>query len=207
METDRVMRPCLAALSLLVLLSACGGGDAETAPEEAQRLALADVRRAADDPAPSPNTTDALWTVTQDGQALDFGRPDGDPLLSLGCRLRDDPPQVTITRHVGARPGQRALFPVIGNGTISRFPVDASLENGAWRWQGVFAADDARLDVFTGPREIEATLPGGGTVLMAGSRVPGEFIRWCRARGRLQDALAREAAEVEPPAAPAPAAR
>jgi hypothetical protein len=31
------------------------------------------------------------------------------------------------------------------------------------------------LDVFTGPRELEATLPGGGTLLIAGSRIPGEF--------------------------------
>ena len=202
------MRRIGAALPIFALLAACGSGDGSPAPvPEAQRVDLEQVRRAADDPVPSPNTTDAVWTVTDDGQTITFARPDSDPLISLGCLLRDDPPQVTIVRHLPARPGQSALLPVIGNGMISRFPVDAVLERGAWRWQGAFAADDPRLDAFTGPREIEATLPGGGTVQIGGSRVPGEFIRWCRARGRLQDALAQEAAEAEPPAAPAPAAR
>ncbi len=180
----------LVPLSLSIMLASCGGGD-DPAPSE-QRIAFADVRRLAGEPAPSPNTANAAWKVTADGQAIDFGVPNAKPFLTLGCSLRDNPPQLTIVRHMVARPGQQALFPVIGNGTISRFSVDATLADGEWRWQGALPASDPRLDVFTGSREIEATLPGGGTLLIAGSRVPGEFIRWCRAGGRLKDALKDE---------------
>lgn len=188
--------PALVCLPLLAL-AACGD-EPDDAPV-AERIAFAEVQRIASDPAPSPDTTDAVWTVTKDGQAIDFGLPDGEPLLSLGCSLRDDPPQIAIIRHVATRPGQQALFPVIGNGMISRFPLDAALENGEWRWQGALPASDPQLDVFTGTREVEATLPGGGTVLISGSSVPGEFIRWCRQGGRLQDALEQETEEVEQP--------
>ena len=191
-----VCKPSFALLCLPFFALAACGEEPDDAPV-AERIAFAEVQRIANDPAPSPDTTDAVWTVTEDGQAIDFGLPEGEPLLSLSCSLRDDPPQIAIIRHIAARPGQQALFPVIGNGMISRFPLDAALENGEWRWQGALAASDPRLDVFTGTREVEATLPGGGTLLISGSSVPGEFIRWCRQGGRLQDALEQEVEEVE----------
>jgi len=84
---------------------------------------------------------------------------------------------------------------VIGNGMISRFKVDATLTDREWRWEGALPAADSQLDVFTGPREIEATLPGGGSLLIEGSRIPGEFVSWCRAGGKVQRAEAAEQAE------------
>ena len=175
----------------LFFLVAC---DREGSPEQAQRIALDDARAKVAEPAPSPDTDGALWTVTANGQAIDFGKPGAEPLMSLACELRDAPATLTIVRHVEARPGLKALFPVIGNGTISRFKVDAALGDGEWRWEGTFAASDPQFDVFTGPRELQATLPGGGTLLIEGSRVPGEFVNWCRAGGRVQRAEQAEAA-------------
>ena len=44
-------------------------------------------------------------------------------------------------------------------------------------------ADAPELDVFTGQRNIEATLPGSGTLKIAGSSLPREFLQWCRLGG------------------------
>ena len=175
-----------------LLLAACGdGGDA---PVQAQRISFAEARAKVAEPLPSPDTAGARWTVTNDDQAIAFGRAGAAPWLTLACDLREAPATLTLIRHVAARPGQKALLPVIGNGTISRFKVDAALGGGEWRWEGEFLAGDPQFDVFTGPLELEATLPGGGTLLIGGSRIPGEFVNWCRAGGRVLRAEEAEAA-------------
>src|SRR5690606_963397 len=144
------------------------------------------------EPLPSPETEEARWSVAADGQAIAFGNEGERPFLSLACRVADRPPTIQVIRHAEARPGEQALLPVIGNGTIARFKADAALEDDEWRWQAVVPADDALLEVFTGPREIEATLPGAGTLKIAGSRVPGEFIAWCRRGGAVSEAVTEE---------------
>lgn len=176
-------------------------------PAQAQRLSLEAARHVPAAPLASPDTADAAWTVSADGQAIRFARPAGPPLLTLACRLRETPPLLEIIRHAPALPGQQALFPVIGNGTISRFKLDARLAQGEWRWQGAVPAGDPQLDVFTGPNELEATLPGAGSLLIGGSRIPGEFVHWCRAGSRVQRAEAREQAAARPGATPAAPAR
>ncbi len=202
------MIPRRIALSLAPALAllALGGCEREAeAPEGAsQRISLDAARARPVAPLASPDTTGAIWLVSADGQAIRFGRPGEPPMLTLACALREQPPRIEIVRHVRARPGQQALFPVLGNGMVSRFKVDAALVAGEWRWQGAVAASDPQLDVFTGPREIEATLPGGGSLLIAGSRVPGEFVDWCRASGRVQRAEAREQAEAAEGGSPPP---
>ena len=183
-----VKAPLLTPLTL-ILLAACHG---EQEPVQAQKFSLDAARHVPATPIGSPDTAGAAWSVTTNGQAIDFGRP-GAPLLTLACDLRTTPAQLRIVRHVAARPGEKALLPVIGNGTISRFKVDATLASGEWRWEGALPASDPSLDVFTGPRELEATLPGGGMLLIGGSRIPGEFVNWCRAGGRMQRVEAAEA--------------
>ena len=131
----------------------------------------------------SPDTSAATWTVAENGQAVHFGNPGASPLISLACRPAEAPPQLSVIRHAPALPGQGALFPVIGNGMRSRFLVDATLADGEWRWEARLAASDPMLDVFTGPREMLATLPGAGTLEVGASRIPGDFVRWCRAGG------------------------
>ena len=160
-----------------------------------QRISLEDARQVPGEPVLSPDTEGAAWTVTPNGQASDFGLTGRSPWLTLACDLREAPVRVRIIRHVRARPGLEALFPVIGNGTISRFEVDAALHDGEWRWEGALPASDPLLDVFTGPRDLEATLPGGGMLRIEGSRIPGEFIDWCRAGGQVQQVEAAERAE------------
>lgn len=180
-----------ALLISLLFLTACGEGD--DAPVQAQRIALDEARTKVAEPMASPDTTGAGWTVTQNDQAIAFGRAGAEPWLTLACDLREAPATLTIVRHVEALPGQKALFPVLGNGTVSRFKVDAALDQGEWRWEGTLPASDPQFDVFTGPLELEATLPGGGTLLIAGSRIPGEFVNWCRAGGRVLRAEEAEA--------------
>ena len=177
---------------LVLVLAAC---ERVEEPVDGQRIALDQTGGAVREPLVSPDTGGAAWTVSPDGQAIDFGNPGERPFLSLACRVKDNPPTIAVIRHAEARPGEKALFPVIGNGTISRFKVDAALEDNEWRWSGSVPADDAMLEVFTGRREIEATLPGAGTLKIAGSRIPGEFITWCATGGRVSEAISDEKAE------------
>lgn len=176
-------------VATLLSLVAC---DRAEEPVDPQRISLDAARGEAREPLASPDTDDARWTVAPNGQAVAFGNAGERPFLSLACRVKDDPPTIRVIRHAEARPGEKALFPVIGNGTISRFKADAALEDDEWRWQAVVPADDALLEVFTGAREIEATLPGAGSLIISGSRVPGEFIAWCRRGGAVSEAVTEE---------------
>ncbi|MXO71235.1 hypothetical protein [Alteraurantiacibacter buctensis] len=166
-------------MTLALLLAACGeqGGPV-------QRVDLQDSGTVLPVVLPrSPDTSQALWLPSADRQALVYGNRGAAPLLTLACAARTTPPRLTIIRHAPALPGQTALFPVIGNGERSRFPVDAREVAGEWRWQVALPADDARWNVFAGSRQLLATLPGGGTLDIAGSRMPGAFLEWCRAGG------------------------
>ena len=186
------MRLLLAVIPLV--LSACQQSPADE-PTPSQRVAFAQANRAFLVPLTSPDTSQARWVVDEGGQAIRFGNEDEGPMLTLDCRLSANPPQMRIIRHVRARPGQGALFPVIGNGLRSRFLVDARLADGEWHWEGTVPASDPMLDVFTGPRALTATLPGGGLLEIAGSRIPGEFVTWCRAGGDVMEAEAEEQEE------------
>lgn len=181
----------LLSAAALLPLAACGA-DQSTEPAQPQRVAFGEASRAALRPLASPDTRRARWSVDANGQAIHFGDEGEAPMLSLDCRLGEDPPQMRIIRHVRARPGQGALLPVIGNGMRSRFLVDARLVAGEWRWEGAVSAADPLLDVFMAPRDLTATLPGGGMLEIAGSRIPGEFVTWCRAGGQVMEAEERE---------------
>ncbi len=190
------MRPVAPLLLLSLTLGACDrpaplpqGSVQRVALEEAgQRQAMAEM---------SPDTSAASWTVATDGQAIRFGNRDEPPLLTLACDVDATPPQLVIIRHARAFPGQSALFPVLGNGMSSRFLVDAKLADGEWHWEGRLPADDPQLDVFSGTRDITATLPGRGMLEIGGGRITGEFLEWCRAGGR-PDPVESETAAKEP---------
>ena len=172
------MRPSLSALLVsFALLGACDRAQVE-------RIDLGDVRPAqVAEPLASPFTEEASWQVAPSGRALNFGNDNEVPFLSLSCAAPEGgAPVLTVIRHVPAQPGAKALFAVIGNGMIARFYVDATLNEGEWRWEGRYPADAAELQVFTGPRDLEATLPGGGTLKIAGSPLPREFVTWCEQR-------------------------
>lgn len=135
---------------------------------------------------PMPDSEGAQWSIAANGKGIDFGKTAAPPLLSLTCQIGKDgaPPQLTVIRHARSEPGAKALFAVLGNGIVSRLKLDAALaETEGWRWEGRYPASAPELDVFTGPRDIAATLPGGGELHIAGSGLPREFIDWCRHGG------------------------
>ncbi|MCB2067828.1 MAG: hypothetical protein KDE15_14450 [Erythrobacter sp.] len=174
-----------ATLALLFCLAACG--ERSDAPQT-QRVQLQEAGPEPADAEPSPDTAAATWHVSERGQAISFGNEGAPPLMTLACDLESSPPVLAVIRHARALPGQGALFPVMGNGMTSRFLVDATLgqtDNGAeWHWEARLPASDPQWDVFAGPNELEATLPGRGMLAIAGSRIPGEFVEWCRAGGQ-----------------------
>lgn len=176
--------PKSAPLALLtLLLTACGPA---AAPQgEPARIALEETGPQQAQAFPSPDTSDAFWTVADNGQAIRFGIQGEPPLLTLACDLGDAAaPQFRIIRHAEALPGQSALFPFIGNGMTSRFLADTVLVEGEWRWEAQLPVADPQLDIFAGNREMTATLPGRGMLEFKGSRIPGEFLVWCRNGGR-----------------------
>ncbi len=52
-----------------------------------------------------------------------------------------------------------------------------------WRWEGTYPANAPELDVFTGQRDVEATLPGAGTLRIGGARCRASSSSWCRRNG------------------------
>ncbi len=68
----------------------------------------------------------------------------------------------------------------------------ARREGNEWRWEAHVPAADPQLDIFEGTRELTATLPGRGMLEIAGSRIPGEFVAWCRAGGEMPEASPSE---------------
>ena len=174
---------------LLLLMAGCHRSEEE--PLQPQRIAFDKVPSQVEEPLPSPDTKGARWVLSNSGQALLVGKPGAPPFLTLACNSGANPPQVTVIRHAPARAGEKALFPIIGNGKISRFKVDAAHVGKEWRWQGSVPVDDPLLEVFAGARNLEATLPGRGTVKIEGSAAPGDFIAGCR--GRMAPAAAKSA--------------
>lgn len=166
-------------LALVVTLAACGR------EPQVQRIELSESENAAALALnPLPNSFGARWHVANDGKGLELARPGGQPFLTLHCTLAQGiAPQLTVIRHAQSAPGAKALFAVLGNGVISRMKLDAKLVRGGWHWEGTYPADAPELDAFTGKRDIEATLPGAGTLRIGGSALPREFIGWCRRNG------------------------
>jgi len=147
---------------------------------------------------PSPDIEGAKWSITEDELGIQFGKDSTTPILSLECEPSDEhEPLMTVIRHAKSEPGAKALFAVIGNGIAARMKLDAVLADGGWRWEGTLPAKAGEFDVFTGPRAIEATLPGAGTVKLPAAKLPREFVGWCRRNGE-------DLPSPEPVSSPAP---
>lgn len=185
------MRYCLPfALFAPLALTACSqeadepqGDVQEDVSGNVQRVSLGKAARRQAEADPSPDTSAGFWSVSDNGQSIGFGDEGEAPLMSLACDVSVTPSQISVIRHARALPGQGALFPVIGNGMTSRFAVDATLGDDGWHWEANLPAQSAKFEVFAGPRDLIATLPGRGSLEIGGSRIPGEFLDWCRAGG------------------------
>lgn len=162
------------ALCAVMLTAACKPPASE---DYVTRTQIVEERQAPAAPIVSPDTEGAAWAIGPESGRLLYGKPGEAPLLSLECADGT----LVYRRYVKTDPDAKAVLALIGNGHVERLWVDAALEGGNWLWRGEIAANDPRLDVLTGPRSVEATIPGAGTVRLNGSQRPAEFITRCAA--------------------------
>lgn len=131
-------------------------------------------------PLPSPNVQGAKWALSQrrDGKII-YGVPNESSLLALECETQGNP-TIRITRYSPADEGAGALLAMVGNGHIGRIAVDANKVSGGIYWEGTDPANSDGWEPIAGPRELIATVPGGGTVELHASPIPGAMIEACR---------------------------
>lgn len=143
-----------------------------------------DTAHFASEPQPSPDATGAVWAPSAQPMRLLYGVPGQTPLAAIACELpgKDGPqkPAIRFTRFARADEGAQALMAIIGNGHRERFPV-AAVDNGrAFLWEGTAPLESEKLDVLTGRRGVEMTIPGAGTLALNASEAPRDLIESCR---------------------------
>ena len=172
----------LGAMVLAALaLPACKPPPTDAAVERAAILPAAGGPSA---PLASPDTTNAVWAQSGQGQdrpmRLVYGVPGQPVLVALECIDAASPDaRLRITRHAQADTGAGALLALIGNGAIGRIPVDATEAGGRVLWQGEIAAIDPVWEPLAGPREMTVTVPGAGLVRINPGEQPWELLTQC----------------------------
>lgn len=137
-----------------------------------------DMENFASAPLPSPDTTGAVWAVSQNAEErLIYGVPSEPALMALECTNRS----IRITRNSPADEGAGAMLALVGNGHIGRLPVDATMVNGRSFWVGSEPAMSDVWEPLAGSRELIATVPGAGTVELHPSPLPRALIEACMA--------------------------
>ena len=185
-----------AALLPLSLLAACNPPAAE---DYVARVGLAE-RGAPSLPIASPDTTGANWAPSPaNPQRLLYGKPGQRVMFALECSTRLAGPALTYTRFAAADAHASAILALVGNGHVSRLRIDAVRDGARWRWRGSEPATSLNFESLTGARQVEATVPGAGSLILNSSALPGELITRCRA-------LAPPAARASTPAATGAAA-
>ncbi|WP_454597304.1 hypothetical protein [Qipengyuania sp. SM2507] len=186
---------CLTAVPLLALASC----KPPAADDYVARVGL-EAQSGPSEPQASPDTEDAQWVVSREPGRIIYGNPGETPLLALACVEGTGGAEIAFERIVAADPDAKAILALIGNSHVTRLFVDAEKTGDDWRWRGATRADDPALEVLTGPRQVEATVPGAGSVILNSSSLPRELINRCRAQGRGQPP---ETIAAAPPADPA----
>lgn len=134
----------------------------------------------ASEPQTSPDAQGAVWAPTETPLRLLYGIPGRTPFAALACEMASDEPHMRITRFARADEGAQALMAIIGNGHKERFPVEAVDNGRAFLWQGDIDLESEKLDVLTGLRGVELTIPGAGTLALNASDAPRDLIETCR---------------------------
>lgn len=166
-----------AALGPLIALAACNPPAAE---DYVARVGMAG-RDAPSAPIASPDTRGAIWAPAPGKpMRLLYGKPGQVPLFALECGSRGGQPVFTYTRYAAADPHAKAILALIGNGHVARLNIDAVRAGGSWLWQGDEPALSPKFEGLTGGRQVEATVPGAGSLILNPSALPGELILRCR---------------------------
>ena len=169
----------IALLAAILALAAC---KPPASDEYVERSRIAGDLTGPSAPIDSPDTEGAIWAPSGKPDRLLYGKPGERPLLALECETSQGIPLIAYTRFVAADPHAKAILALIGNGHVARLKIDAVERDNAWLWHGAVEAEDPALDVLTGIREVEATVPGAGSVILNPSALPGELVELCRAR-------------------------
>ncbi len=166
-----------AALASLGLLAACN----PPVPDDyVERVELLDPNTGGTQPLASPDTENAIWGVGTGEMRLLYGDPGRPPFFGLSCEgIGTDTPHIRIVRYAPADADAKALFALVGNGTVARLKMDSTWTGKGWRWEGTVEAADPALDVLTGRRSVEATLPGAGSLILKPSLAPRDLIENC----------------------------
>lgn len=163
-------------LAVLVALAAC---KPPAADDYVARVGI-ERREAPSEPIDSPDTQGAIWARSGGDNRLIYGKPGERPLMALACESRDGEPVIAYTRFARADPRAKAILALIGNSHVARLKIDAQRNGKVWIWQGAVPAGSTDLEALTGPRQVEATVPGAGSVILNPSAEPGALIAQCR---------------------------
>lgn len=177
MHFARIIAPITACAGLAACQPPAADNYAERAPDIPHREAPLP-------PIDSPDTTRAIWNAAGGTGRIVYGVPGKMPYLSLACVEVSGKQSIRVTRFVTADPQAEAIMAIIGNGHRARLPIPAVWNGHGWLWEADYPADLPDLDVFTGVREIELTLPGAGTLAISPGQLPGRLVEDCRAKSQ-----------------------
>ena len=165
-------------LALTLALTAC---KPPATDDYADRTGTADAGVFASPPIDSPDTANAVWAEGGRAERIVYGEPGEAPFLALSCETDSPRHEIQITRFAEADPDAKALMAMIGNGHTARLPIDAVWNGRVWLWQGTYWPGS--VDVLTGPRRVEVTIPGAGSLILNPSPRPAQLIEACREPG------------------------
>lgn len=167
------------ALAAVALLTAC---NPPAADDYVARVGVSG-RDAPSAPIDTPDTSGAVWAASSAGaKRLVYGKPGERVLFALACTGTTMAPTLTYTRFEAADPRAKAVLALIGNGYVSRLRIDATRTGERWLWQGSEPAESPAFEGLTGGRQVEATVPGAGSLVLNPSPLPGDLIQLCRAQ-------------------------
>ncbi len=172
--------PAMPRLLVLAALAALASCQPPAADDYVERTRIDSGTSGPSEPIDSPDTEGAIWAPSGAGDRLLFGKAGERPLMAFECVIEDGVRVLQYTRFAPADMHAKAILALIGNGHVSRLKIDAVRHGGAWLWQGSIAADSPMLDVLTGRREVEATVPGAGSIVLSPSPLPGALVERCR---------------------------
>ena len=175
------------ALAATCLLAAC---KPPAADHYEGRVDPPEPESHASEPQPSPDAENAVWAPSETPLRLLYGVPGQTPFAAIACEMgeadEETDTQLRVTRFARADEGAQALMAIIGNGHKERFPVEAVDNGRAFLWEGTIPLASEKLDVLTGLRRAELTIPGAGTLALNASEAPRDLIETCRLAARKQ---------------------